>query len=41
MNRLVREEEWRQSLTVGGIQRTSEFTWERCTIETLAAYQAI
>jgi glycosyltransferase involved in cell wall biosynthesis len=41
MNRLVREDEWRQSLSMGGVQRASEFTWERCALETFAAYQAI
>ncbi len=39
MRRVITDDDWRVSLTRGGVELAATFTWERCAAETLAAYR--
>ena len=38
MQRVIEDDEWRESLCVGGVERAATYTWDRCAEETLAGY---
>ena len=39
MQRVIEDDEWRESLCVGGVERAKRFTWDRCAEGTLKAYE--
>jgi alpha-1,3-rhamnosyl/mannosyltransferase len=40
MARAIADDEWLQSLRLGGMRRAAEFTWANCARDTLAGYRA-